>query len=183
MKKSSFLTFCFAFVPGAGQMYQGYMKRGLSLITLFCFGIMLSAILSYAAILLPIVWMYSFFDTFNLRNSTQPDAYLIQNEWIESIKDTIDKKPMWIGGGLILAGVWVLFDTFINPLLYRLAVVAGIDNWYYIQFYNKLPTAIFSLVIIYLGFKLAFGKDGKHTKNIQDFEEFKGENFYDDNDQ
>lgn len=25
--KNGFLTFCFAFVPGAGQMYQGYMKQ------------------------------------------------------------------------------------------------------------------------------------------------------------
>ena len=33
MKKNGILTFLFAFVPGAGQMYQGYMKRGLSLIT------------------------------------------------------------------------------------------------------------------------------------------------------
>ena len=32
MLKNGFLTFCCAFVPGAGQMYQGYMKRGLSLI-------------------------------------------------------------------------------------------------------------------------------------------------------
>ena len=32
MKKNGFLTFCFAFIPGAGQMYQGYMKRGLSMV-------------------------------------------------------------------------------------------------------------------------------------------------------
>ena len=35
MKKNIFLTFCFSFVPGAGQMYQGYMKRGLSILILF----------------------------------------------------------------------------------------------------------------------------------------------------
>ena len=29
MKKNGILTFLFAFVPGAGQMYQGYMKRCL----------------------------------------------------------------------------------------------------------------------------------------------------------
>ena len=28
MLKNGFLTFCCAFVPGAGQMYQGYMKIG-----------------------------------------------------------------------------------------------------------------------------------------------------------
>ena len=31
----------FACIPGAGQMYQGYMKRGLSLITMFCLFIIL----------------------------------------------------------------------------------------------------------------------------------------------
>ena len=36
MMKNGILTFLFAFCPGAGQMYQGYMKRGLSLITMFC---------------------------------------------------------------------------------------------------------------------------------------------------
>ena len=32
MKKNGILTLLFACIPGAGQMYQGYMKRGLSLI-------------------------------------------------------------------------------------------------------------------------------------------------------
>ena len=40
MKKNALLTFIFACIPGAGQMYYGYMKRGLSLITFFCLFIM-----------------------------------------------------------------------------------------------------------------------------------------------
>ena len=41
MMKNGILTFIFAFCPGAGQMYQGYMKRGLSLITMFCLSIVI----------------------------------------------------------------------------------------------------------------------------------------------
>ncbi len=48
-------------------MYQGYMKRGLSLV-------LMAAAISMAAMLIPpiafallVVFMYSFFDTFNLR--------------------------------------------------------------------------------------------------------------------
>ena len=41
MKKNGILTLLFAFIPGAGQMYQGYMKRGLSLITMFCLSIVI----------------------------------------------------------------------------------------------------------------------------------------------
>ena len=40
-RKSGFFTFCLAFCPGAGQMYQGYMKRGTSLLVLFMLIIML----------------------------------------------------------------------------------------------------------------------------------------------
>lgn len=41
MKKNAFLTFIFACIPGAGQMYYGYMKRGTSLLVYFCLFIML----------------------------------------------------------------------------------------------------------------------------------------------
>ena len=48
MKKNAFLTFIFACIPGAGQMYYGYMKRGTSLLVYFCLFIMLGAIISPA---------------------------------------------------------------------------------------------------------------------------------------
>ena len=72
MLKNGFLTFCCAFIPGAGQMYQGYMKRGLSLILTACLIGMVSSLLDPVMLLLVVVWMYSFFDTFNLdRKSTR----------------------------------------------------------------------------------------------------------------
>ena len=67
MLRNGFLTFCCAFIPGAGQMYQGYMKRGLSLILAACCIGMAGTLLSPVMLLLAVVWMYSFFDTFNLR--------------------------------------------------------------------------------------------------------------------
>lgn len=61
-----FITSC---LSGCGQMYQGYMKRGLSL---------LAAVFrdprrfrfsgaGGAGIFLPVVWLYAFFDSYNLR--------------------------------------------------------------------------------------------------------------------
>ena len=82
MKKNGILTLLFAFIPGAGQMYQGYMKRGLSLV-------LMAAAISMAAMLIPpiafallVVFMYSFFDTFNLRaqismGTAPEDDYLV----------------------------------------------------------------------------------------------------------
>lgn len=52
MLKNGFLTFCCAFIPGAGQMYQGYMKRGLSLILTACLIGMVSSLLNPVMLLL-----------------------------------------------------------------------------------------------------------------------------------
>ena len=82
MKKNGILTLLFACIPGAGQMYQGYMKRGLSLILTACCIGMVSSLLNPVLLLLVVVWMYSFFDTFNLRaqilaDTAPEDDYLI----------------------------------------------------------------------------------------------------------
>ena len=57
---------------GGGQMYQGYMKRGLSLMSMFMFVIFLSAFLGMGllSLMLPVIWAYSFFDTFNIHSQT-----------------------------------------------------------------------------------------------------------------
>ena len=49
-RKNGFWTFCFAFIPGGGQMYQGYMKRGLSLLLLFFVILAVSGFLGLAAL-------------------------------------------------------------------------------------------------------------------------------------
>ena len=66
MKKNGFLTFIFACIPGAGQMYYGYMQRGLSLITMFIACFIVGAIINPLAALAIVIWMYSFFDTYDL---------------------------------------------------------------------------------------------------------------------
>ena len=46
MRKSRILTFLFALWPGAGQMYLGYMKRGVSLMGIFCLLISITGLLN-----------------------------------------------------------------------------------------------------------------------------------------
>ena len=41
-KKNRFLTFCFSMLPGAAEMYMGFMKTGVSLMSLFMLVIMLA---------------------------------------------------------------------------------------------------------------------------------------------
>mgnify|MGYP000772273679 FL=1 len=58
MKKNAFLTFIFACIPGAGQMYYGYMKRGTSLLVYFCLFIMLGTIISPLVVGVAVVYMF-----------------------------------------------------------------------------------------------------------------------------
>ena len=67
MLKNGLLTLLFAFIPGAGQMYQGYIKRGLSLMLMCCVIGVLAMLFAPIALFLMLVFMYSFFDTLNLR--------------------------------------------------------------------------------------------------------------------
>ena len=67
MLKNGFLTLCFAFVPGAGQMYQGYMKRGFSVALLFAASVVAAALVPVCIALVPVIYMYSFFDALDLR--------------------------------------------------------------------------------------------------------------------
>lgn len=41
-KRNGFLRFCCSLLPGAGEMYMGFMKMGLSLMSMF-FGIIVAA--------------------------------------------------------------------------------------------------------------------------------------------
>ena len=98
MLKNGFLTFCCAFIPGAGQMYQGYMKRGLSLILTACLIGMVSSLLNPVLLLLVVVWMYSFFDTFNLR------AQIIADTAPEDCGELLDEFVLASGANAMLLG-------------------------------------------------------------------------------
>ena len=105
MKKNGILTLLFACIPGAGQMYQGYMKRGLSLITMFCLFIIVGSATGLDALVVGciVVYMYSFFDTFNLRaqiiaENAPADDYLVHINWTAT--------SCWAGASLPWAAWW-----------------------------------------------------------------------------
>ena len=121
MKKNAFLTFIFACIPGAGQMYQGYMKRGLSLITMFCLFIIVGSATGLDALVVGciVVYMYSFFDTFNLRaqiiaENAPADDYLVHINWKDKrMQDFMMDSHKLLGWGLIALGGLVAYENII----------------------------------------------------------------------
>ena len=127
MKKNIFLTFCFSFIPGAGQMYQSYMKRGMSIMTIFAIivGVMAVVPIPLFAIPIPVIYAYSFFDTYNIRNKIgtdkeEKDEYLWNNTNFMDIlqKINFEKKNTFGGVILILIGIYILLNT----VIYNIAV-------------------------------------------------------------
>ena len=62
-RKNRFLTVIFACLPGAGHMFMGLMKIGVSLMASFFVVIFLSSWLDFGPLmyLVPIIWFYSFY--------------------------------------------------------------------------------------------------------------------------
>ena len=157
MKKNAFLTFIFACIPGAGQMYYGYMKRGTSLLVYFCLFIMLGAIISPLVVGVAVVYMFSFFDTYDLirhmaAGEPKEDSLLVLGNYGE-IKKLVPQHNRLIGWGLVGFGVWALYETFISNWLYTL-LCNLVGEGYAYDIITGIPNIVIAVLLIFAGLKL-----------------------------
>lgn len=154
MKKSLFLTFCFSFIPGAGQMYQNYMKRGLSLMCLAGILLILATMTGTVIFVIPflVVMAYSFFDTYNIRNTIGTENQMKDDYIVNGFDFGKLKNNKLLGIGIILVGVYIM----LNNILYGIARDTGIqiliDCIRVIR--NYLPSIIVSAITIGVGVKM-----------------------------
>lgn len=177
MERNKFLVFCCAFVPGAGQMYLGMMKKGLALTSLFWGLIAVSVMLRLGvlSLFLPVVWFYAFFDTFNsaryhadqrLQMDYKFWTDLKHGGWIPQIESKFSNKaPKLLGLGCILLGVYSLYETVLAPLFWQFAL----PDWVYFVV-DRIPSLVVAGAIIYLGVYLL--NRGRITKEAEDFVEY-----------
>lgn len=164
MRNSKVLTFFFAMVPGAAHMYLGQMRKGVVLSTLF-FGL-LGAVgflfLSFLGVLLPVVWLFAFFDAFRVvslsDDARQRDEAAFMTSLLKYLKGENQQALQqrfgkWIGAGFVFSGVFLLLRGILRPILWQLLdvfpVLADL-------FYN-LPSALVAGLLIYFGLRLLRG--------------------------
>lgn len=166
MLKNGLLTLLFAFIPGAGQMYQGYMKRGLSLMLMCCAICVLAVLFSPIAFFLLLVFMYSFFDTLNLRaqialGNAPADDYLVHLDPKDKrlARLLLDSHKL-VGWALIAFGALIAYQNLImnilGDLVYRWGHSSPVFRALYLVM-ASLPDVVVCVVLIVCGVWLVKG--------------------------
>lgn len=158
-KKNGFLTLVFACFPGAGQMYQGYMKRGLSLVSMFALTIWLATLVETLLIFACIVEMYSFFDALNLRaqlmEGTAPaDEYLVHLGTDARLLTLFQSGHKLTGWALVAAGCYALYYNFLRSVIQELY---RFELYWLANLLEKLPTMAMCVALILVGLWLVRG--------------------------
>ena len=159
-RKGLFLFVC-SCVPGCGQMYQGYMKRGLSLMLLFWGWMAMIVFLQIDALIFLLVpmWLYTYFDSYNLRarmdqegSGGEDDAFLFGLSDVDSEKFTAicAKRHSLIGWLLVALGLYMLYDRIVRRLASFLWQFEHLD-WLYNLLVYDVPRLIVTFGIIALG--------------------------------
>ena len=179
-KKSRFWLFIWSFLPGAGEMYLGFMKMGLSLMLGFMLLIMVVALTNLGALAVFPVTMYAycFFHANNLGTLPDTEFYNTEDKYLFGMDslDSIEKMRDWVSGKyrkiaaavLIIIGIIMLGQTGFNIL----CDIFGWDNYYLSKIYyftrDELPRIVIGIAIIWVGLGLVRGKKVAYTLDEQD---------------
>ena len=150
-QRSKFWNFCLACIPGAGQMYLGFFKQGISLMSIFmgCCAIISLIGVDAIAFALPVIWFYAFFDALN-KNSLSADEFSkLEDDWL-IIKNT-DELKFNVKKVRIIAAVILILN-----FCYQLGI--DLDNTVFGLIRYALPKLVFSVLIIGAGIYLIKGK-------------------------
>lgn len=164
-KKNKFLTFICSLLPGAGEMYMGFMKMGISLMVCFFLALMLADIgmSDFMVLIAAIVWFYSFFHVHNLAGLPDEMFFEVKDVYLLPFAGKEDEKMMITGKYrkvaaiiLIVIGVGGLLKSFYYVAArYFPQEVRMILNDFIFYY---LPRVVFSIAVIVLGIYMIRGK-------------------------
>ncbi|MEF9959247.1 MAG: hypothetical protein RR448_03740 [Niameybacter sp.] len=160
MEKNRFLTLAFGFIPGAGHMYLGLMKKGVLLMASFGLALSLADFLhlGFLSFIAPIIWFYCFFDTLTLSHFGPSERALDEEDFIDKTKQVLhyEWKDFFIkyripcGTVALILGIYALLSNFVAPFLHRL----GSHYTSLTSIFFNIPTAILSIGFIIGGLYL-----------------------------
>lgn len=163
-KKSKAFSFICAFVPGAAEMYTGFMRMGASLMAIFMVVCALS-LFSNSEIFVCVallIYAYSFFHARNIANANEAEFATMEDMFIwedfmgrKKFNGNVKTAKRWFAAILIFLGVTVLYEYWMG------LAISYIPEQYWNDIYpivEGIPTTVFAVVLIILGIVLIKGK-------------------------
>lgn len=157
--KNRITALLLSLLPGVGHLYLGMQQRGLQLMGCFLISIFVmdQLRLTLFLFLLPLLWCYAFFDVLHQlkkweRNELTDEPFIA----------VFIPYQRWIGLGLLVIGIYYLFDRIAREWLS--SYYPDLMQQYY-EIKYMLPTIIISFVLVLLGIKLLFGTSRKEKQN------------------
>ena len=184
-KPSKFLTVLFSFLPGAGHMYFGMMKRGASFMAAFFLSIVCAVFFEnnfftflninmVFIFLIPLTWFIAFFDFWRFPRMNMEERLAVKDEFLmldqfellkNAAKGTVMRKVRIVAGILlIVAGTSQLFDRFVLDFLRHYPRLQ--------EFMFMLPQIGGAVLIIIVGLLLIFWKGRQIKKEAQEAAEY-----------
>lgn len=176
-KKNRFWLFIWSFIPGAGEMYMGFMKMGVSLMLGFAVLIMVTVITNFdvLAAFPAIMYAYCFFHANNLGTLSDEKFYAVRDRYLFGLESLSDMEKMQAelsqkyrkiaAAILIVIGVAMLWDRIFSWLL----EIFGHNNYYlsrirYFMHYEFFRI-VFAVAVIWIGCRLIRGKKAEYIED------------------
>lgn len=166
-KKNRFWLFVFSLCPGAGHMYLGFMKMGLSFLLGFALSIALVDLtsLDVLAVIPIVIYIYALFHANNIGALSDEQFYALEDQYLlgfDNIKAAnfrLDGRVRSIAAVvLILIGISMLGDLGLGLLWNYVGLENPIMRLIYHTIRDVVPRVLIALAIIWFGIYLLRGK-------------------------
>jgi hypothetical protein len=174
-RRNRFFTFIFSFLPGAAEMYMGFMKNGVTLMSLFFLSfapMVFFSSLEFISVIGVIVWFYGFFHARNYAAMNDAEFFGMEDRFVwEELGDVQIKAfhiksetvKKWIAAALIFIGVAQLWDYFFDAMV-RLIPESYWDHIY--PFLREVPQVALAVLFIVVGFRMILGKKKELVETV-----------------
>lgn len=163
-RRNGFWRLMFSLLPGAGEMYMGFMKMGLSLMSMFFVIVAIASFLDIGPLMFvaAVAWFYSFFHVHNLASMPDEEFYAVEDDYLFPLptgekqgRELIHTYRNIIAIVLIVLGVMMTWKG-VFRVLFRF--VPDEIYWKIVNSFELLPQLVVGIAIIVLGVYMIRGK-------------------------
>ena len=183
-QKRGFWLFIFSLIPGAGEMYMGFKKQGISIMLLFwgVFAVGSCTGMDWLIFLIPIIWFYSFFNVHNLKSLSEEEFYSVEDSYVLHMDKLIgDVDTLLTHHRKLTAIVLIVFGASIlwnNLVDFFYMILPGYLVEVLGSFAYHLPQLVIAVAIIFAGIYILTRKKDALDKEQQKSDPFSEEEHY-----